>query len=156
MIALDLQTFQQSREGGNVTGVIFLELYDGAFPGRGWSDFPVIILGWWADALLQLEVPKRRAVQWQFMDGPHGVTLSKVAGGASTDAFEFRLVHSALLQAVERVIVHCDGQKMFSRDLETLRDNLQRLKANQTVQRAGTSRSTHFEIRPSVAAGSRR
>jgi hypothetical protein len=46
MIVLDLQTFEQSREGGNVTGVIFLELQDGAFPGKGWSDFPVIILGW--------------------------------------------------------------------------------------------------------------
>jgi len=34
MITLDLQTFEQNSEGGNVTGVIFLELHDGAFPGR--------------------------------------------------------------------------------------------------------------------------
>jgi len=131
MIALDLQTFQQSREGANVTGVIFLELHDGAFPGRGWSDFPVIILGWWADALAQLEVPARREVQWRFMDGPHGVTLIKGGVAASPGAFELSQVHSSLLEAAERVVAHCDQQRMFSRDLETLRDNLQRLKANQ-------------------------
>jgi len=34
MIALDLQTFRQSRKGGNVTGVIFLKLHDGAFRRR--------------------------------------------------------------------------------------------------------------------------
>ncbi len=66
MIALDLQTFDQSRQSGNVTGVIFLESQGRAFPERGWSDFPVIILGWWIDAWLQLEVPTRREVQWPF------------------------------------------------------------------------------------------
>lgn len=131
MIALDLQTFQQAREGGNMTGVIFLELPDGAFPGTGWSDFPVIILGWWANALVQLEVPTRREVQWRFMDGPHSVTLTKEGVAASTGAFELFQVHSSLLEAAERVVAHCDQNRMFSRDLETLRENLQRLKANQ-------------------------
>jgi hypothetical protein len=139
MIALDLQTFQQSREGGNVTGVIFLELHDGAFPGRGWSDFPVIILGWWADAWLQLEVPTRREVQWRFMDGPHGVTLTRVAGAASTGAFELPQVHSSLLEAAERVVAHCDQYRMLSRDLDLMRDNVERLRANQTVQRTGVT-----------------
>ena len=156
MITLDLQTFQQHREGGNVTGVIFLELHDGAFPGRGWSDFPVIILGWWADALLQLEAPTRREVQWLFMDGPHYVTLTKTAGTVSASAFELPQVHRSLLEAAQHVVTHCDQYRMFSRDLETLRDNLHRLKANQTVQRTGASRSAHTEIRLSVAAGSRR
>ena len=130
MIALDLQTFRQSREGDNVTGVIFLELHDGAFPAKGWSDFPVIILGWWIDAWLQLEVPARREVQWRFMDGPHVVTLAKVTGDASTGTFEFSQVRSSLLPAAEFVVAHCDEHKLFSRDLETLRENVQRLKAN--------------------------
>lgn len=45
MIHVELDTFEQSEIGGNVTGVIFLDLSGGAFPGKGWSDFPVIILG---------------------------------------------------------------------------------------------------------------
>jgi len=53
MIALDLATFRQSSQSGNVTGVIYVELESSAFPAREWSDFPVIILGWWTEALLQ-------------------------------------------------------------------------------------------------------
>ena len=99
MIALDPQTFQQSREGGNVTGVIFLRLEVGDFPEKNWSDFPVIILCWWIDAWLQLETPTRREVQWRFMDGPHSVTLTKVAGTPSTGAFEYLKVQDSLLKA---------------------------------------------------------
>jgi hypothetical protein len=47
----------------------------------------------------------------------------------------------------------CEQHKMFSGDLEALRQNVERLKANQAVQRTGASRSAHIEIRPSVAAG---
>ncbi len=156
MITVDLQTFHQSREGGNVTGVIFLELQDGAFPASGWSDFPVIILGWWADALLQLEVPERREVQWLFMDGPHSVILTKTVGDISAGAFELSQVHGSLREAAQRVVTYCDQRRFLSKDLDSLRDSVARIKANQAVQRTGASRSAHIEIRPSVAADSRR
>jgi hypothetical protein len=156
MIALDLQTFQQSRESGNVTGVIYVELESGAFPEVGWSDFPVIILSWWAEALLQLAMRTRRKVLWLFMDGPHSLVLTKVTGAVPTCALEFKQVESDLLEAAQRVIAYCEQHKMFGADLKTLRENVQRLKANQTVQRTVASRSAHIEIRPSVAAGSRR
>jgi len=35
MIAIDLQTFRQSRENGTVTGVIYVELDSGPFPEKG-------------------------------------------------------------------------------------------------------------------------
>jgi len=126
MIALEPQTFRQSRQSGNVTGVIFLELEGSAFPERGWSDFPVIILCWWTDAWLQLEVPTRREVQWRFMDGPHAATLTKAEGGTVRST----QVYTSLLEAGERVIAHCDQNGMTSRDLELLRGNVSRLKAN--------------------------
>jgi len=156
MIALDLQTFHQSREGGNVTGVIYVELESGAFPEMGWSDFPVIILGWWVEALLQLEAPARREVLWQFMDGPHSLTLNKVASTVSSGALALAQVQSSLLETAERVVAYCERHNMFSKDLELLSGSFQRLKANQAVQRTGASRSTHIEIRASAAAGSRR
>jgi hypothetical protein len=154
MITLDLQTFRQSQEGGNVTGVIYVELGLKAFPERGWSDFPAIVLGWWAEALFQLEVPTRHEVLWRFMDGPHSLTLTKVDGAVSSDALALAQVQSSLLGAAERVVAFCEQHKMFSKDLETLRMNVGQLKANQTVQRTRASRSAHIEIRPSVAAGS--
>lgn len=156
MIALDLQTFQQSRESGNVTGVIHVDLESGAFPETGWSDFPVIILGWWAEALLQLETPTMREVLWRFMDGPHSLTLTKVTGVVPSGGLTFGRVESEVLEAAQRVVAYCEQHKMVSRDLETLRENVHRLEANQTVQRTGASRSAHIEMRPSVAAGSRR
>jgi len=149
MITLDLHSFHQSRPSGNVTGVIYVELESGAFPETGWSDFPVIILSWWIEAWIQLEAPARRKVQWRFMDGPHSLTLTKVEGVVSGDALGFGRAENSLLEAAERVIFHCDQNKMFSRDLETLRMNVGRLNANQSVQRTGTSRSTHIKIGPS-------
>jgi hypothetical protein len=149
MITLDLHSFHQSRPSGNVTGVIYVELESGAFPETGWSDFPVIILSWWIEAWIQLEAPARRKVQWRFMDGPHSLTLTKVEGVVSGDVLVFGRAESSLLEAAERVILHCDQHKMFSRDLETLRMNVGRLNANQSVQRTGTSRSTHIKIGPS-------
>ena len=41
-------------EGGNITGEIWLEVAGFGFPDRRWSDFPVVILGWWLDALFEL------------------------------------------------------------------------------------------------------
>jgi hypothetical protein len=156
MIVVDLQTFSQSSPNGNVTGVIFLELQEGEFPERGWSDFPVIILGWWTDELLQLAMPKRRQVHWRFMDGPFCVTLRKVERGHSSDSVSYDQLSSSLLDAAKRVISHCERHQIFSRDLETLRSNAQQLKANQSVQRTGASRSAQIKIRTSSAAGSRR
>ena len=125
MIVLHLQTFRQSRQSGSVTEVIFLELEGSAFPERRWSDFPVIILGWWTHAWLQLEVPSRREVQWRFMDGPYAATLTKGAGTVRSAQ-----VYTCLLEAAERVVAHCDEGRMTSRDLELLRGNMSSLKAN--------------------------
>ena len=157
MIALDLQTFQQSHgSDGNVTGVIYVELESGAFPGTGWSDFPVIILNWWAEALLELGIRTRREVLWRFMDGPYCLTLTKVTGTVPRGALTLGQIESSLAQAAQRTVEYCEQQQLFCGDLAALRENVQRLKANQAVQRTGASRSAHIEIRPSVAAGSRR
>jgi len=154
MIVVDLQTFQQGRASGIVTGVICVELESGAFPDAGWSDFPVIILSWWVEALFQLETPTRLEVLWRFMDGPQGLTLTKVTGDTGEPTFE--QVERYLLEAAQRVVSHCEQHKMLNRDLEMLRVNAGRLAVNQAAQRTGASRSAHIEIRPSLATGSGR
>lgn len=153
MITINLQTFNQSREGGNVTGVIFLELHEKAFPAAGWSDFPVIILRWWVDALLELEVPERREVQWLFMDGPYGVALTMPTGDVSPTAFAISQVHDSLFEAARRAVTHCDQHGFLSKDLDLLRVSIQRLKA---VQRTEANRSSQIVIRPSAPTASRR
>ena len=142
MIAVDLRTFQQTREGGNVTGLIFLELPPGAFPDELWWDFPVTLLKWWTDEWLQFLTPARRVVQWRFLDGPYTATLTKGSNGG----FGLGQVHSSLLSAAEKVIAHCEQQNFLGKDLECLRHDVLRLKANQPVQRAGASSLDYVEI----------
>lgn len=135
MITLDLETFRQDREGASVTGVIFLRLHEEAFPGEGWSDFPVIILSWWIEAWLQFVQPSTRQAVWRFMEGPYYVALSKEEDVCSTGAFEFREVERRLLEAAESVRAHCERHTMLSRDLETLCGDVQLLRARQATQR---------------------
>ena len=145
MISLDLQTFQQIRKAGNVTGVIFLELQRGPFPEAGWSDFPVIILGWWIEAWLQLETSaQRREVQWRFMDGPYSATLT-VTSAQSPDAFAFSDVKDSLLAAGEHVIAHCEQHGMLSTHLEPLRFNVKRLKTSQMAKRNASNSFVHIK-----------
>ncbi|NJK93325.1 MAG: hypothetical protein HC904_16855 [Blastochloris sp.] len=134
MISLDLQTFRQIHKGGNVTGVIFLNLGGQPYPENDWSDFPVIILGWWADALLQLEEPSRFKVRWQFMDGPFGLSINKTEDESSAGVPILTDLHRILIEASQHVIAHCDQQGLQSKDLDLLKDHTNRLKANQPVQ----------------------
>jgi hypothetical protein len=149
MITVDLQTFRQSNQTGNVTGVIYVELASGPFPERNWSDFPVIVLSWWAEALRDLETSARHEVKWRFMDGPFSLTLTKMAAGIGSGGVTFAQLEGALLEPGQRVVAYCEQCKILTNDLETLRENVQRLKANPLLQRTEASSGTRVEIRSS-------
>lgn len=117
-----------------MTGVIFLYVEGEAYPEKDWLDFPVIILGWWADALLQLEDPTRHKVKWQFMDGPFGLNINKAADEFSVGIFDLADLHRILIDALENVVTHCDQQGLQSKDLDLLKDRTTRLKASHPVQ----------------------
>lgn len=68
-------------KGRNITGEIWLEVAGIEFPGRHWSDFPVIILGWWLATLFNLWSEKKRHGDCLFMDGPYSFEVSKGRGG---------------------------------------------------------------------------
>lgn len=156
MITIDLKTFHQSREGANVTGVIYVELESGAFPAKGWSDCPVILLSWWTEALLQLEVTARREVVWRFMDGMHSLTLTKAEKASAHSTLELARVKSALCEATESVVSYCEEHKMVSKDWEMLRANLARLRSDKSPSRKGAGRAMPIELRPSKPVALRR
>jgi hypothetical protein len=67
-------------KGRNITGEIWLEVAGFDFPSKHWSDFPVIILGWWLDALFNIWAEKDMRGECLFMDGPYSFEVSKEEG----------------------------------------------------------------------------
>src|SRR3989442_7692954 len=61
----------------NITGEIWLQLGDFDFPSESWSDFPVIILSWWLDALDGLLSRSNRTSEFLFMDGPYSFKIAR-------------------------------------------------------------------------------
>ena len=59
-----------------ITGTLFVELGGNAFPDAGWSDFPVVVLGWWVRAALALQ-RTGAPTSFMFMDGPFELELRR-------------------------------------------------------------------------------
>ena len=146
LIKLDLQSFRQRQTNGTVTGVIFIELDGEAIPDAGWSDFPVIVLGWWVDAFLQLSEPKRRQVRWLFMDGPFELMLTKVPTIGPSSGVKCGEIATWLLTAADQVINFCEAEKMLSRDLDDLRLSVQHLKSQSSITAARVEHSSRIEF----------
>jgi hypothetical protein len=133
--ALVLVSPASLRKGGNITGEIWLEVAGFEFPDKRWSDFPVIILGWWLDALFGLWSERRGRAECLFMDGSYSFEVSKEG-----DAFVLRCfgdTHSAkrrewegainlagllrqTLDAAAAVIEECGGRGWATADTEAL------------------------------------
>jgi hypothetical protein len=79
-------------ERGAITSLVYCEFGDFCFPDSRWSDFVVVILGWWIDATNNL---KRQTVL-RFMDGPYSIHLT---------ADEIGIVRADCIEHRERQIV---------------------------------------------------
>lgn len=81
-VIVDPSTLRASSTSGNVTGIIHLSTGAENFPDSQWSDFPVIILGWWIAGLLEIVHGGTGAFECLFMDGPYAFVV-EATGGAS-------------------------------------------------------------------------
>ncbi len=68
-INVDTKSLERS-PSGSITGGIWVQVGGVAFPEEGWSDFVVVILTWWSDALCALMSSPRTDAELLFMDGP--------------------------------------------------------------------------------------
>ena len=66
---------------GSIVGPIWLTVGEWAFPTSAWDDFPVVILGWWAESAITVLTGKTKIFQCYFMDGPYRFTISPKNGG---------------------------------------------------------------------------
>lgn len=134
IIHVEPNTFERSKSG-SVSGRIFLRLDDECFPERDWSDFPVVLLGWWIAGLLTLMDKRNSSVECLFMDGPFAFRLSRLTSdllevtvgrrdGESRKMGTIVMVDLAIsLQiAAEQTLESCRSRGWTSRDIETLQE----------------------------------
>jgi hypothetical protein len=132
-IRIDLSEERLRRSGtGLALGDIWLSVDGSAFPSARWSDFIVVVLGWWCQALLELlrGDPEPRRVH--FMDGPFHVELGPLVHGSlhlvlverdlqkqEVDVEPNPLV-SSVLSAAAQVLHECRRRDWWSSDEDAL------------------------------------
>jgi hypothetical protein len=117
---------------GSVTGQVFLRGPAGDFPEERWSDFPVVILGWWIEGLVRVVEGQERSFQGMFMDGPFAFVVHRGAGESGRLAWgrigeetsigivDLRLLLRSATDAGRLVAGECRARGWESRDLEAL------------------------------------
>lgn len=134
-------------EAGLVFGGVWLRVDGVAFPAEGWTDFVVVVLGWWADAAAELLTGNAVPIEVDFMDGPYRARLRLADGGWNLDLLERgrtllvlrtvlvdgRLLATSVIRASERVLEACLKYGWVSTDTSRLDVALRRLKASLPV-----------------------
>lgn len=82
----DLRDLERTKQR-SIIGRIWFTLGEQAFPGAGWSDFIVVVLGWWIGQLLDLRRANKSDVEFLFMDGPYSILVKEDRDGALALSF---------------------------------------------------------------------
>lgn len=120
---------------GAVYGNISVRVNGLSFPDAHWTDFVVIVLNWWCQAVLRLVRGEKGPVEVRYMEGPFLVEISAPASEVwhmalvnagltrrvlhRTDIEASSLV-SSILEASDRTIATCRRQSWSSTDLDEL------------------------------------
>lgn len=137
-LTVDVGTLEVRPRGPAIAG-IWLVTESGPFPAAGWSDFAVVILGWWAIALLKTIRSNGVLGRVHFMDGPYAVDVALSSG-----ILQFRLIGqdrevgtgeaalnpfvSALISQSRKLLHACRSREWWSADADTLESLLADLK----------------------------
>ena len=131
-LCVDASTLRPSR-GGPATGGIWISLGDRSFPDEGWSDFVVVILESWGQAVTRLLGGVTNHETVHFMDGPFEARVAMwpgstfefttVARGARADApvkTPSRIFVDSLVVAAAVVLSACREQSCWSVEADRL------------------------------------
>jgi hypothetical protein len=130
-VTIDPATLSRSRRS-SITGVLFVVANGTAFPEKGWSDLPVVVLGWWARAVREVLHGAREGV-CLFMDGPFSFSVQassnrawtvQLLGGegepTATVETSPQEVAGAVAGAAEAVLAACAANGWTSSDIDEL------------------------------------
>ncbi len=131
MVEVVVDTENMSRGGmGSITGPVFLRFEGGAYPEEGWSDIPVVVLGWWLKGITAFLNDGSQTFSGRFMDGPYEFTVRRLtsqtaevswrSGGASPRTVDISLLLQSLAAAGASVAHACRSNGWRSPDVDTL------------------------------------
>jgi len=135
-IVVDTSALQRS-SSGSITGALFVRMDGIPFPDDGWSDFPVVVLGWWVDAVHRLLGGLSEEEELDFMDGPQSLVLKRrddgaVAIGCRTGQSGLQLDHETVVpestlrdqvvKAARVVVATCERNGWQGSDVRNLQE----------------------------------
>jgi hypothetical protein len=134
-VVVEPQSLRMAKSG-TVVGPIWLRSRGSAdleFPGGGWTDFPVVILGWWLREIEGLLRASSLEAACSFMDGPFEFILKKSGelrlcerrASGTIDIGTLRVsvedFWRSLNVAASNVVAECDARGWSSVDIDYLR-----------------------------------
>ena len=137
-VEVDASTLAMSSHG-SITGVVAIRTNDAFFPEARWSDFPIVILGWWFEPVSRILAGRSRVWECKFMDGPLSVRLEQQRDdvwtllGLHSGRIEFTATVScrafirSLLEAASQILRECRQRGWQSREVETLDSEVRRV-----------------------------
>jgi hypothetical protein len=142
VISLDVTRTGRSPAGLVWTGVC-LRVGDLAFPDARWTDFAVVVLGWWVRVLLALIRGAKDRQEVMFMEGPFSVEVQVTSNitwqvtciergprrlTRAHAAIESRSLLDSAVQAGEGLLELCRSAGWWSTDADVLESGLHDLK----------------------------
>lgn len=122
---------------GLVCGGLYVQAGEFQFPDLRWTDFVVVVLGWWCRALSRVLTGDRTPVEVRFMEGPYLVEI----GPKSAQSIHLKLIEAGLsrrvhleadapmhiladsvLAAAARALAECEARGWWSDDEDELAD----------------------------------
>ncbi|MGZ3437999.1 MAG: hypothetical protein ACXVDD_00700 [Polyangia bacterium] len=125
--------------GRTAAGLVFagvgVRIGDFVFPDEKWTDFVIVILSWWAEAVMGLLHGSERTAELRFMEGPYVAEL-RAGGGPSwrvsfvEDRLKRRVVYEtdiertsfaqSILAASNEALALCRSRSWWSIDADQL------------------------------------
>jgi hypothetical protein len=78
-LKISIESLERSANG-RVFGGLHVQIDGTPFPEADWTDFVVILLGWWCDGLTKLSAAPDQPLEVRFLEGPFLVRIGPIKG----------------------------------------------------------------------------
>lgn len=131
LVIVEPTTFEYG-SGNSLTGQIWVEVNGQEFPEVRWSDFPLVLLGRWCQAVAEALRALDEERDLRFMDGPFCIGLSAQSNGTirvtlyargervGADTCQAEEVRAQVLNAASALLRYCEQNGVDGTDVRSL------------------------------------